>query len=295
MTRKLMVGGLILLLLLSLVIGVVVGSLQLHDRATTDTAMVDLEPLPQWAKAPLPDFSQYQVVTERKEAFFDYLFPRIVLANERVLALRQHLQQLKGKETLTEQDRKWLESQSDRLRVKGDTGSDSQMQGLAMKLDVIAPSLVLAQAANESSWGTSRFATRGNNLFGQWCWTQGCGHVPKRRPEGATHEVAHYKNPYNSIRSYIANLNRHEAYQQLRQVRARERASGDVSNGLALAEGLESYSERGTAYVREIQAMINFNGLTEYDAEFRSILSSGDLRETMDQRVAAYKQRFGTP
>ncbi|MDX1589247.1 MAG: glucosaminidase domain-containing protein [Oleiphilaceae bacterium] len=294
MSRKLMVGGLILLLLLALILGVLVGALQLHDKAGTGEARrVSVEPLPEWARQPLPDFSQYQVVSERKAAFFDYLFPRVVLANQRVLKLRQHLRELQSKESLTEQDLEWLQSQSERLRVSGENGSERQMQALAVKLDVVAPSLVLAQAANESSWGTSRFATQGNNLFGQWCWTQGCGHVPNRRPEGATHEVARYDSPYGSIRSYIANLNRHEAYQSLRQLRADERSGGSSAGGVALARGLESYSERGLAYVREIQSMINFNQLTEYDAEFRRLLDSPDLRQELDQRVAEYEQRFG--
>ena len=41
------------------------------------------------------------------------------------------------------------------------------------------------QAANESAWGTSRFARIGLNFFGQWCYSKGCGMVPKRRNTGA--------------------------------------------------------------------------------------------------------------
>ncbi|NIW24503.1 MAG: glucosaminidase, partial [Gammaproteobacteria bacterium] len=35
----------------------------------------------------------------------------------------------------------------------------------------IPVSLVMAQAAEESGWGTSRFAAEGNALFGQWAWS----------------------------------------------------------------------------------------------------------------------------
>lgn len=35
-------------------------------------------------------------------------------------------------------------------------------------MDILPPSLALAQAAEESGWGTSRFAREGNALFGQW-------------------------------------------------------------------------------------------------------------------------------
>ncbi|TVP57496.1 MAG: bax protein [Halomonadaceae bacterium] len=292
MPRIVLVAGLILLLVVSLITGWSIGRWQLHPEADTAPEVVAMVELPDWANTPLPDFSQYQVIDERKEAFFDYLFPRIVLANKAVLDLREHLRGLQAKDELTAQDLEWLQSQADRLRVPGENGSNEQMKALALRLDVVAPSLMLAQAANESSWGTSRFATRGNNLFGQWCWTEGCGHVPERRPDGARHEVAHYDYPYRSIRSYIANLNRHEAYGELRDVRAGQRQAGDGADGLQLAEGLESYSERGTAYVREIQAMINFNQLSDYDAEFRRLLASDDLMAELDARVADYEARF---
>ena len=38
------------------------------------------------------------------------------------------------------------------------------------KIDVIPVSLVLAQSAVESAWGSSRFAREGNNIFGEWTW-----------------------------------------------------------------------------------------------------------------------------
>lgn len=34
----------------------------------------------------------------------------------------------------------------------------------------LPPSLVLAQTAEESGWGASRFAVEGNALFGLWTW-----------------------------------------------------------------------------------------------------------------------------
>ena len=47
-------------------------------------------------------------------------------------------------------------------------------------MDTIPVSLALAQAANESGWGTSRFALEGNALFGQWTWSKK-GHFPKKK------------------------------------------------------------------------------------------------------------------
>ncbi|GHD54119.1 Bax protein [Marinobacter persicus] len=235
-----------------------------------DISLATLPPLPKWAKAPLPDFSRYRDVNKRKAAFFSYLYPRIVLANSRILVERHYLQSLAGKETLTEAEQTWLESQSERLRVTA--GGKARFAALKKKLDVIPPSLVLAQAANESAWGQSRFATRGNNLFGQWCFTQGCGLVPKGRPEGANHEVATFSSPYFSVRSYIQNLNRHNAYREVRNLRAADRRNNRRISGIRLAGGLMSYSERGEDYIEEIRSMIRFNQLQDYDRAFADLL-----------------------
>ena len=55
------------------------------------------------------------------------------------------------------------------------------------QIDVIPPSQAMAQAANESAWGTSRFATEAINLFGQWCFRKDCGIVSASRTAGSTH------------------------------------------------------------------------------------------------------------
>ena len=166
--------------------------------------------------------------------------------------------------------------------MEGETGSEQQFTGLRHKLDVIPPSLILAQAANESAWGTSRFATKGNNLFGQWCFSKGCGLVPRGRAEGASHEVAKFSSPYRSVRAYIQNLNRHPTYQLLRDVRLEDRRDNAPLSGLELAEGLLGYSERGEEYIEEIRAMIHYNNLEFYDDDFRSVvrnLEPGSLEQ----------------
>jgi Bax protein len=239
-----------------------------------DIRLASLPPLPDWSRDDLPDFTGYRDVTEKKAAFFSFLYPRIVLANSRILIERRYLEELASRDTLGNRERQWLDAQSERLRVEGETGSEQQFTGLRHKLDVIPPSLILAQAANESAWGTSRFATKGNNLFGQWCFSKGCGLVPLGRVEGATHEVAKFASPYRSVRSYIQNLNRHPTYSKLRKIRARSNAA--LPSGAELAAGLTGYSERGMDYVEEIRSMIRYNNLAWYDRQFAGTLDSAD-------------------
>jgi len=239
-----------------------------------DVALAQLPALPRWSGSDLPDFSTFSDTTEKKAAFFSFLYPRIVLANSRILIEREYLKSLSGKENLTKSELTWLKNQAERLRVDEEPGSADMFRRLESRLDVIPPSLIMAQAANESAWGTSRFARRGNNLFGQWCFSKGCGLVPQSRVEGASHEVADFDSPYLSVRSYIQNLNRHPAYQKLRDVRLKARNSGDYATGSGLAAGLLDYSERGEEYVKEIRSMIRYNNLTYYDEKFRSVRDS---------------------
>jgi len=138
---------------------------------------------------------------------------------------------------------------------------------LLQRVDVIPPSLALSQAANESAWGTSRFARSGHNYFGQWCFTTGCGVVPRHRTAGKQHEVAVFASPAAAVASYLHNLNSHPAYQRLREIRLQQRQQHQVVSGLALAAGLEKYSERGEDYIRELRAMIRHNRLSQYDQQ----------------------------
>ena len=249
-----------------------------HDRdnETTDIALSKLPSLPGWSRADLPDFSTYRDTTEKKAAFFSFLYPRIVLANSRILIEREYLESLAGKDELSKSELTWLKNQAERLRVDEEPASEDMFRRLRNRLDVIPPSLILAQAANESAWGTSRFALKGNNLFGQWCFSKGCGLVPQSRAEGASHEVADFSSPYLSVRSYIQNLNRHPTYQLLRDIRLKARNSGDFAGGSRLAAGLLGYSERGEDYVEEIRSMISYNNLDYYDEEFQNTVREDD-------------------
>lgn len=128
---------------------------------------------------------------------------------------------------------------------------------------MLPEALVLTQAANESAWGTSRFATEANNYFGHWCYSKGCGLVPLQRNEGSTHEVAKFSSSQESVHRYFMNLNRNKAYQDLRGIRTELANKGEdlltFDAATKLTEGLLKYSERGADYVTDLQAMIRHN------------------------------------
>jgi len=215
-------------------------------------------------QTPLPDFRNYAVVQEKKDAFVGFMLPLIHEANREILAERQLLEHLSGTQTPAEGHPRPLKKLVKKYRIADGTRQE-QIDALLEQVNVIPPSLVLAQAANESAWGTSRFAREGNNLFGEWCFSKGCGLVPKRRPSGAYHEVASFKKPFYSVQSYMLNINRHDSYAQLRSLRNKQISGQGYATGNELAAGLINYSQRGRAYIQEIRSMISVNDFGRFD------------------------------
>jgi Bax protein len=215
----------------------------------------------------LPDFSVISPVTQKKDAFFNYMLPFIQHENQRLLTLRQELLSLElVTEPLNKNQKEWLQEIAIFYRVKDRARSETALiTQLLLNVDLIPPSLALAQSANESAWGSSRFAVKGNNLFGQWCFQKGCGMVPQSRDSGASHEVASFSSPRQSVESYMHNLNSNQAYFKLRKLRASIRQQRQVISGADLLQGLMKYSSRGDAYIDELKQMILINKLDRYD------------------------------
>lgn len=223
----------------------------------------------------LPDFSEFQDVKEKKEAFFSTLYPIIQEENQHILNIRHavlRLEETKA-EDLTQEEIAWLVMTANHYGVKAESTDNDFFQKLLMKVDYIPPSLVLAQAAIESGWGSSRFSKKGNNLFGQWCFQRGCGMVPSARDSNKGHEVATFNTVNQSVRAYLRNLNTNQAYKSLRQLRANIRAKNETIKGKALAVSLTQYSEEGSSYVKKLTRFIEQNELQRFSQAFeQSIL-----------------------
>lgn len=218
-----------------------------------------LQPQPRFPA--MPDFGEYDQVPKMKAAFIDYLLPIVSYYNEHILADRRHLTRiaasLDGGAKPSWVDSMWLQGLAEDYAVAWDDGKvDDIVHTLMRRVDIIPTPLVLVQAAKESSWGQSRFAVEAHNLFGQWCFSEGCGIAPRRRAVGAIHEVRKFSSASESVRSYLHNLNTHVSYRHLRRLRQQLREHNHPVTAIALADGLSHYSERRQAYVKEIKLMI---------------------------------------
>ncbi|MCC6207046.1 MAG: glucosaminidase domain-containing protein [Gammaproteobacteria bacterium] len=221
--------------------------------------------VPRIAVEPLPlDYHRIEDIQTRKSVFFRVLLPLVLAENARILQQREQLQRILRQRTAPAMDsprNQFLRELMYEYRLKGDPADPGLRAELLRRVDMIPVALVLAQAANESGWGTSRFAREGNNLFGVWTYRVGSGLVPMARPEGETHALRVFGSLRDSVRYYLHNLNVGHAYGELRQLRAQLRTQGGTLDSLVLAGGLARYSSRGPDYIGDIQSIIRANHL----------------------------------
>jgi len=209
------------------------------------------------------DLDKLNNVKQKKALFFAALLP-IVLAENELIAqarMRAKAQLEMGYDHLPPSAQAWLNKLAARYKVEGDLSDPAVQRALLTRVDVVPPALALAQAANESAWGSSRFARQGNNLFGQWTYSESKGLVPEGRPDGETYAVRVFDSVDASVRAYLLNLNTNPAYHELRRLRQEMRDAGQALDPHRLAHGLVSYSSRGEEYIAEIQSMMRTNRL----------------------------------
>lgn len=206
----------------------------------------------------------------KKLTFIRLVLPLILESNTRILAKREHLSALAAEPRLTPMDREWLQELARDYDV--DPESPDMIVELLQRVDIIPPSLAIAQSITESGWGTSRFAHRGRALYGQRTWSRGGGIVPKQRRSGETYEVRAFRSLLESVESYMRNLNTHPAYADLRASRAQDRKTAQPVSGYTLAEGLDRYAETGQQYIDELKTLMRVNRLCDFDdASLRTV------------------------
>lgn len=220
---------------------------------------------------------------ERKEFFYLVLAPLVLKVNATITKDRERYQALLRKypfDTLQEKEALWLKNLLTHYEIYIEEGDSLAENGevidaiviikqqprhhfdeLLRRLDIVAPSLALAQAALETGWGVSRFADVGNALYGQWTWgEEGIKPMQQRSGKG-NYLIKSFSTPEDSIIDYMHNLNTHNAYKKLRDRRAQLREQGMPITGKPLAETLVNYSERGSAYAKDLVSMIRHNKL----------------------------------
>ena len=103
--------------------------------------------------------------------------------------------------------------------------------------------MIVAQAALESGWGTSRFAVEGNNLFGIRTYDKT---VPHMLLEGRTKwkgwGVRVFPTKCQGVQFFVKLLNNHPAYEEFREVRTKMLVLGQPLDPKVLIKTLKAYS-----------------------------------------------------
>jgi len=218
---------------------------------------------------PLKKINLSSNISKRKKDFINIVLPIIVDQNRKMIVLRQRLivskNYLNKNKTLSQTDQIFIKNLATKYSVtKKNRHKIDIINDLLISIDIIPNSIVLAQAANESGWGSSRFATEFNALFGEYTYDNNNGIVPARREEGKKHLVKYFKTIDKSVESYFININSHFAYDKFRKFRKILRDKNNFFNVNLLVDKLDSYAE-DEEYVDTIISIIYDNKLTKYD------------------------------
>lgn len=200
----------------------------------------------------------------KKHHFVCTVLPFAIRMNMLVFAQRLELMRLKEKlktgETISYVDANWLKQVRESYRVSESAGIDE----LLKRVDIIPVPLLLAQAIEESGWGTSRFAREGNALFG----VTAAGN-DKNCIKGTEHRKVcqrKYSSVSEGVASYIHVLNTVSSYEKLRTLRAEMRAAGTPLDSMKLASTLTRYSANGITYTQIIRNHMSRNNyLLKYE------------------------------
>ena len=218
------------------------------------------------------------LLSSSKKEFVNIILPIISYENQKILLEREKLkiirQVLINKQTLDKNNLKFLKNIAKHYNVESIKKHKLDLVDELLDLvDIIPNSIVLAQAANESGWGTSRFAKEYNALFGEYTYDYSRGVVPLRRENGAKHLVKSFSSVDKSVQSYFNNINTHYAYKEFREVRKIMRNLNNFSKVFLLVERLNTYA-LDKKYIETIKSIIKSNNLQHFDEINYSLISS---------------------
>lgn len=188
-----------------------------------------------------------------KKTFIAAILPSILVAKHEMEQRRRAVVALSGKAEWSASDSLYYRDLKRRYQAK-------DINDLLARVGTLPSSIVLAQAAVESGWGTSRFFLKANNLFGIWSFDSTESRIPARQTRDKKRiYLRAYPDIAQSIVDYFEILARSRSYKSLRAARLQ------TADAYALLPHLRNYSERRNRYTRQLKSIIAKNDLTAFD------------------------------
>jgi len=209
-------------------------------KTIDDIRNFTLDSIPPYIYTSIPDLSTLDVAT-RKKKFIQLILPSIIFAKSKIKKAYNNIN-------------------TESLRFLYHYCNCTSQEEVLMCLSDQPNSIIIAQAAIESGWGTSRFFREGSNLFGIHSYSSNDN---KLKAQGSNASspifVKKYHDILSSISDYLRTLARHAAYKDFRIQRFKK------NNVIDLLKYLIKYSERRELYINDIETVINYNNLFIYD------------------------------
>ena len=211
----------------------------------------------------------FDYLDSNKKDFVKTVLPIIINENQNILMTRSFVKNLKNKletfRTLENKEIRTLNDIAKNYNIKYLKKHKLDLVNeILFNVDVIPNSIVLAQAAIESGWGSSRFAREHNALFGEYTYDTEKGVIPLNRDSGKTHLIKSFNSLDSSVNSYFNNINSHYAYREFRNIRKIMRDKNNFSDVNLLVEKLETYAADSN-YVNTIRSVIEKNNFKLFD------------------------------
>jgi len=116
--------------------------------------------------------------------------------------------------------------------------------------------MIIGQAALESGWGKSRFATEGNNLFGIRTWKETSPHLlPIGVEKWPGWGVKVFASKCDSVKYYVDLLNNHSAYEKFRKLRLTTNDSTLLIKTLDKFSTTADYDKRVIRMIKKIRKL----------------------------------------
>ncbi len=192
-------------------------------------------------------------VQEKKEHFIQTILPAVLTVKQELDTRYEKVKTLSSKQHRSASEEAWLESMKQQYNVDG-------IPCLLRRLHTHPVSLVIAQAALETGWGSSRFFKKANNIFGIWSYHADEARIPAAKQRGEkTIYVKKFASYEDAVRGYFKMVASGYAYSAFRKARMR------TDDPFALLRHLRHYSELRDEYVARLYYVIIANELYNYD------------------------------
>ncbi len=235
-------------------------SLKAWQELSQPVPRLELSSIPtSWGRDVAPSLT----VQKKKSIFLMLAIPLVMISNEELNKVRARLLKLDA-DRIERGTGLWLEELATTYRLASDLTGEQRLKKLIERIDAVPVSIAVAQMIEESGWGTSRFATEGNALYGQWTYQGGLKPLQQREEKG-DYRIRVFDTPLDSVRAYMLNLNTNPAYGNFRRSRTVLRQEGKDLSGTGLIRTLTAYSERGEEYISSLKSIIRVNNLERLD------------------------------